>query len=85
MSVPNKKFSINVSVLIRAAGLWFSLQAMIQLVSEERRIVEYGLDLVKNSIRDLLQQLKTYRDLCLFCDHEFPKLIEKREKERKRK
>lgn len=61
------------------------VQAMIQLISEERKIVEYGLDLVKNSGRDLRQQLKTYRDLCFFCEHEFPKLIEKWEKERKRK
>ena len=62
-----------------------ALQAMIQLISEERKIVEYGLDLVKKSRRDLHQQLKTYRDLCLFCEQEFPRLIEKWEKERKRK
>jgi DNA-binding transcriptional regulator GbsR (MarR family) len=61
------------------------VQAMIQLISEERKIVEYGLDLVKNSRRDLRQQLKTYRDLCFFCEHEFPKLIEKWEKEMKGK
>jgi len=61
------------------------LQAMSRLNSEERKIVEYGLDLVKNSRRDLRQQLKTCRDLCFFCEHEFPKLIEKWEKARKRK
>jgi len=61
------------------------LQAMIRLISEERKIVEYGLDLVKNSRRDLRQQLKTYRDLCFFCEHEFPKLIEKWERARKKK
>jgi hypothetical protein len=61
------------------------VQAIIQLISEERKIVEYGLDLVKNSKRDLRQQLKTYRDLCFFREQEFPKLIEKWEKERKRK
>jgi len=61
------------------------LQAMIQLISEERKIVEYGLDFVKNTRRELRQQLKTYRDLCCFCEHEFPKLIEKWERERKRK
>jgi DNA-binding transcriptional regulator GbsR (MarR family) len=33
-------------------------QAMIQLISEERKIVEYGLDLVKNMRRDLRQRLK---------------------------
>jgi hypothetical protein len=53
--------------------------------SEESKFVEYGLDLVKNSRRVLRQQLKTYHDLCFFCEHEFPKLIEKWEKERKRK
>ncbi len=58
------------------------VQAMIHLISEERKIVEYGLDLVKKSGRDLRQQLKTYHDPCFFCEHEFPKLIEKWEKER---
>ena len=61
------------------------LKAMIQLISEERKIVEYGLDFVKNTRRDLRQQLKACRDLCCFCEHEFPKLIEKWERERKRK
>ena len=62
-----------------------NLQAMIRLISEERKILEYGLDLVKNSRRDLRQQLKTYRDLCFFCECEFPKLIEKWERARKKK
>lgn len=66
-------------------GCTGNLQAMIRLISEERKILEYGLDLVKNSRRDLRQQLKAYRDLCFFCEHEFPKLIGKWERERKRK
>ncbi len=85
MNEPEYQDTERTTIRISSEGCKGVLQAMIQLISEERKIVEYGLDFVKNTRRDLRQQLKTYRDLYCFCEHEFPKLIEKWERERKRK
>lgn len=69
---------------IKSGGFTDVLKMKSQFTTELRRIAEHGLSLLKDQPKESRSRLEEYRELCVFFEREFPALIAKWEKERKR-
>ena len=70
---------------VRSGGFTEILRAKMQFTTEVRRIAEHGLKFLESEPPSVRKHLEEYRDLCIFFEKQFPMLIEKWEKGRKKK
>ena len=70
---------------VKAGGFTEVLRMKMQFTGELRKIAERGLGLLRKQPAEIRHRLEEYRDLCVFFEREFPALIAKWERERKRK
>jgi DNA-binding transcriptional regulator GbsR (MarR family) len=70
---------------VRSGGFTEILRAKMRFTTEVRRIAEHGLKLLKSEPPSVRKHLEEYRDLCIFFEKQFPMLIEKWERGRKKK
>jgi DNA-binding transcriptional regulator GbsR (MarR family) len=70
---------------IKAGGFTEVLRMKMQFTGELRKIAERGLAVIGSQPAEIRHRLEEYRDLCVFFEREFPALIAKWERERKRK
>ena len=67
---------------VRSGGFAAILQARMRITTELRKVVEHGLEMLKDEPDSARRHLEEYRDLCRFFEREFPALIDKWKGER---
>jgi hypothetical protein len=67
---------------VRSGGFAEILQARMRITTELRRVIERGLEMLKDERESVRRHIEEYRDLCSFFEREFPALIEKWKRER---
>jgi len=70
---------------IRPGGFAELLRAKMRFTTELRKLAEHGLGLVANESAGMRKNLEEYRDLCIFLEREFPALIDKWQRSRKKR